>query len=237
MELRIKDCDFAAGKVLLIDKPYGWTSFDVVAKVRNLIRKYTGQKVKVGHSGTLDPLATGLMVLGTGKKTKFLSQAIDWDKEYIATIEFGKTTPSLDAGTEVERVCEYEHIDEELVRKTVEKFLGKQMQLPPKFSAKKVGGRRAYSLARRGQEVELKPVEVHFFEIEILELNLPKELKLRLLVSKGTYIRAFVRDFAEAMGSCAYLTGLVRTKVGPYKLEEAIGIKDFEIELETKCKK
>ncbi len=231
------NCDFAGGQILLIDKPSGWTSFDVVAKVRNLITKYTGQRVKVGHAGTLDPMATGLLILATGKKTKSLHALQMQDKEYIATIKFGATTPSFDADTQIDKIYPVEHLTQELIEKTLKQFLGKQLQYPPKFSAKRLKGQRAYNLARQGKDVELKPVEIEIKEIQILSLNLPTELTVKLKVSKGTYIRAFARDLGFKLNTGAYLTYLRRTAIGAYNVDDALTIKEFENFVSTHCSK
>ncbi len=229
------NCDFTSGQLLLIDKPKGWTSFDVVAKIRNLIKKYTGQKVKVGHAGTLDPMATGLLILGVGKKTKALNELQLYDKEYIAEVRFGATTPSFDAETPVDKIYPVGHLTEEKVKQILSKFLGKQMQVPPVYSAKRIKGKRAYDLARAGKDVELKPVEVEFKEIKILSLNLPSSVRLLLRVSKGTYIRAFARDLGYELNTGAYLTYLRRTSIGNFFVNDALTIEDFESNLSNFC--
>ncbi len=231
------NCDFSGGQILLIDKPKDWTSFDVVAKVRNLITKYTGQRVKVGHAGTLDPMATGLLILATGKKTKMLQDLQSLDKEYIATIKFGATTPSFDADTPIDKIYPVEHLTQELIEKTLKQFTGKQLQYPPKYSAKRLKGKRAYDLARKGKDFELKPVEIEIKQIQILSLNLPTELTLKLKVSKGTYIRAFARDLGFKLNTGAYLTFLRRTAIGQYSVNEAITISEFEHFISAQCSK
>ncbi len=230
------DCDFARGQILLIDKPQGWTSFDVVAKIRNLITKHTGQKVKVGHAGTLDPMATGLLIIATGKSTKKLNELQGLDKEYVATVRLGAETPTYDADSEIVRTFSTGHLTDELVRGAVQAFIGKMMQMPPEFSAKRIKGKRAYELARAGKKVELKPVEVEFKEIEILSLNLPEQLTVRLKVSKGTYIRSFARDLGRKLNTGAYLTGLRRTKIGDYSVDDALTLEQFET-LISQCSK
>ncbi len=226
--------DFEKGEILLIDKPQGWTSFDVVAKIRNAIRKYTGKKIKVGHAGTLDPMATGLLIIATGKKTKEINSLQLLDKEYIATIKLGATTPSDDAETQPDNFYPTKHITEDLIKETLNSFLGKQKQIPPKYSAKKIKGKKAYQLARQGKDFEMKPVEVEFKEIEILSLSLPDELTVRLVVSKGTYIRSFARDLGQNLNSGGYLTALRRTKVGSFSINQAISIEDFLQQLNLK---
>jgi tRNA pseudouridine55 synthase len=219
---------FLSGKLVLIDKPYGWTSFDVVNKVRLIIRSEFGiRKIKVGHAGTLDPLATGLMILLTGRATRRTDEFKDLDKEYIAEIELGKTTPSYDLETEVDKEYPIGHITDEKVKKVLTGFLGFQDQVPPIFSAKFIDGKRAYVFARKGEEKVLEPVKVNFREIELLNSALP-ELKVRVLCSKGTYIRSLARDIGEALGSGAYLKGLQRTAIGNSRLSEAMTIEEFE---------
>ncbi len=226
--------NFIEGEILLIDKPHGWTSFDVVAKVRNQIRRLVGQRVKVGHAGTLDPMATGLLILATGKKTKMINQLQGLDKEYIATILLGATTPSYDAETPVMQTYPTDHITAELVEEKAKSFLGKQLQIPPKYSAKKIKGKKAYDLARQGKDFQMKAIQVEYKEIEILSLSLPHEIIIRLVVSKGTYIRSFAHDLGQKLGSGAYLAGLRRTRIGSYSVEEAMSIEQFIDSLKTK---
>src|ERR1035437_6738691 len=219
---------FEEGKVLLFNKPVYWTSFDLVNKVRIMIRSTFGiKKIKVGHAGTLDPLASGLMIICTGKSTKKIDEFRDLDKEYIATFHIGKTTPSFDLETETD--CEYptEHITEKIVHDVLVGFLGEQQQLPPMYSAKQIDGKRAYEFARKGVQKELIPVTVFFREIELLSFNFP-EIKIRLACSKGTYIRSFARDFGLALKSGSYLSALERTSIGPYHLSKAYDIEKFQ---------
>ena len=216
-----KENEFLQGKVLLVNKPYSWTSFDVVRKIRNSItHKYNIKKIKVGHAGTLDPLATGLMILCTGKATKRIQEFLDQEKEYIADIEFGKTTPSFDLETDFDVFFPYEHISKELVERTLQKFTGEIEQMPPIFSAKKIEGKKAYNLARKGETPEIKPVKVYIKELEILHFQ-PPELKLRVVCSKGTYIRSLAHDMGASLDSGAYLKGLIRTKIGSYSIDNA----------------
>lgn len=219
--------DFFEGETLLINKPIQWTSFDVVNKVRNVIRRKFDQKLKVGHAGTLDPLASGLLILCTGKMTKKISDFSELNKEYIAKIIFGATTPSFDKETEIDEHFEKNHITEEFLKETLKGFLGKQEQIPPKFSAKKIDGEKAYIKARKGQEVIMKTVIVDFQEIEILEQNLPETATIRLTVSKGTYIRSFAHDLGERLNSGAYLDELKRTAIGNFKIKDAYELDDF----------
>ncbi len=219
---------FEEGQILLFDKPLYWTSFDLVNKVRIMIRAALGiKKIKVGHAGTLDPLATGLMILCTGKATKMVNNFIGFDKEYIASIYLGKTTPSYDLETQVDATYPTAHITKELVETTLKKFLGKQQQLPPLHSAKFVEGKRAYEYARKGIEKEMKPADIEITEIELLNFDLP-EIKIRVHCSKGTYIRALARDIGTSLSSGAHLCSLIRTSSGPYKLEDAFNLEKFD---------
>lgn len=220
--------DFKEGAVLLFDKPLEWTSFQVVNKVRWLLcRKLEIKKLKVGHAGTLDPKATGLVVLCTGKKTKEIEKIQAGEKEYIATLKLGATTPSFDLESEEDEIFPTEHITSELIQETVDKFIGELDQVPPIFSAVKVQGKRAYTHARKGQEVELKSRKIIINEIEIVSFDCP-ELVIRVRCGKGTYIRSLARDLGKALGSGAYLTGLRRTEVLPYHVDNAWTIENFE---------
>jgi tRNA pseudouridine55 synthase len=223
---------FEDGKILLFDKPVYWTSFDLVNKVRIMIRANLGiKKIKVGHAGTLDPLASGLMILCTGKATKRIDEFINSDKEYIATIHLGASTLSYDLETEINKEYSIDHITLDLVLTTLNSFIGEQNQMPPLYSAKFIDGKRAYEYARKGVEKELQPVKICFREIELTDFSLP-EIKVRILCSKGTYIRSFARDLGEALGSGAYLSSLVRSSIGEFKLESAINLEKFQIFLE-----
>jgi len=223
-----RNTDFQKGQVLLFDKPMYWTSFDLVKKIKNIIRNNCNQeKIKVGHAGTLDPLASGLMIICTGKSTKRISELQESDKEYIARFHLGKTTPSFDLETEIDATYETGHIDKDLILKALKHFEGEYNQVPPVFSAKNINGERAYSYARKGISVEMKPKRVIFHELELQEFN-PPEASIRILCSKGTYIRSFARDLGEYLDSGAYLSSLERTAIGNYKLEDAMQIDDFE---------
>ncbi len=223
---------FEEGEVLLFDKPLYWTSFDLVNKVRIMIKSSLGiKKIKAGHAGTLDPLASGLMIICTGKATKRIQEFRDIDKEYIADIHLGETTSSYDLETEINSKLSTGHITEELVRTTLNKFIGSQNQMPPIHSAKLIDGKRAYEYARKGIEKELTPVSIIIREIELLSFSLP-EIKVRILCSKGTYIRSFARDLGHALGSGAYLSSLVRTAIGSFKLMDAFSLENFEKYLE-----
>ena len=225
------ETDYIAGEVLLFNKPYKWTSFDVVNRIRKKIGVHLGiKKLKVGHAGTLDPLATGLVILCTGKKTKEIEKYQAQEKEYIANVHFGATTPSFDLESEINEEFPTEHITEDLLLETLTTFIGKQEQQPPIFSAKKVNGQRAYVNARKGKKVELKKSEIEIFEIELLEFALP-EAKIRISCSKGTYIRSFANDIGRKLNGGAYLSGLKRTKIGNYNINNAQTIEEFEKKL------
>lgn len=216
--------NFKEGEVLFFNKPLGWTSFKVVGHIRyHICRRMKVKKLKVGHAGTLDPLATGVMIVCTGKATKRIEEFQYHTKEYIATIQLGATTPSYDLEHEIDATYPTEHITREKIEEALKQFLGEIQQIPPAFSACKVDGARAYDLARKGQEVELKPKLLAIDEIELLACDLEKmEIKIRVVCSKGTYIRALARDIGEALHSGAHLTGLVRTRVGEVKLEDCL---------------
>lgn len=219
---------FEEGQILSFNKPLYWTSFDLVNKVRIMIRNEFGiRKIKVGHAGTLDPLATGLMIICTGKATKRIEDFMDLEKEYVATLHFGKTTPSFDLETETEGNFSVGHITRELFEMTLKGFLGEQQQMPPLHSAKFIEGKRAYEYARKGIEKELKPVNVTFRELELLLFGIP-ETKVRILCSKGTYVRSFARDIGIALNSGCYLSALERTSIGTFKVEEAYSLEKFE---------
>lgn len=206
------------GEILSFNKPYEWTSFNVVACVRNLLRRrLKTKKIKVGHAGTLDPLATGVLLVCTGKATKRIEELQSHTKEYIATLKLGATTPSFDKETEEDAVYPTEHITRELLDETLKKFVGSIEQVPPTYSAVKVNGKRAYEFARTGRDVELKAKTLVIDEIEVMSCNLPSKVVIRVVCSKGTYIRALARDIGQALGSGAYLTDLMRTRIGDRK--------------------
>lgn len=212
---------------MYFNKPLGWTSFKVVGHARyHICRRMKVKKLKVGHAGTLDPLATGVMIVCTGKATKRIEEFQYHTKEYIATIRLGATTPSYDLEHEIDATYPTEHITRELVEQTLQAFVGEIQQIPPAFSACMVNGKRAYDLARKGEEVELKPKLLVIDEIELLACNLP-EIKIRVVCSKGTYIRALARDIGEALQSGAHLTGLIRTRVGDVTLEQCLDPLEF----------
>jgi tRNA pseudouridine55 synthase len=223
-----KTYDFIEGEVLLINKPATWTSFDVVNKIRGMIRYFlkTG-KIKVGHAGTLDPLATGLLIICTGKATKSLHQYQDLDKEYTGTCCLGATTPSLDKETEISERYPVDHITEEMIREASKSLTGQIEQVPPAYSAIKIEGKRAYRMARGKQEVPMGPRKVLISSFDITGIQMPY-VKFRVSCSKGTYIRSLVRDFGESLGSSAYLDDLCRTRIGDFRLSDAMDITDLE---------
>ena len=222
--------DFIEGEILTFDKPYKWTSFDVVGKVRWLLCHRLGvKKLKVGHTGTLDPLATGVVVVCTGRKTKCIEQLQYDTKEYVATLQLGATTPSYDLEKPIDKTYPTAHITRALVEEVIPTFKGEQWQVPPMFSAVKVDGTRAYDLARKGQEVELKPKLLVIDEIEILDFDeTTMQLTLRVVCSKGTYIRALARDIGEKLNSGAHLIALRRTRVGDRRIEDSLSVEQFE---------
>jgi tRNA pseudouridine55 synthase len=220
--------NFLEGELLLINKPKGWTSFDVVNKIRYMIRFRTGSKdIKVGHAGTLDPLATGLLIVCTGKKTKEIGELVGMDKEYTGTFTMGATTPSLDLETPISETFDYKHIAKEDMLKVAKYFTGSFEQVPPAYSAKKHKGKRAYEFARENEEVTLQPQLITVDEFEIKKVELPT-VEFRIVCSKGTYIRALARDFGKALHSGAYLSSLCRTRIGEFELEDAINIDQLQ---------
>jgi len=216
------------GKILLIDKELKWTSFDVVNKIRIILKNQLGiKKIKVGHAGTLDPLATGLIIICTGKATKKIEEFINLDKEYIGVFRLGETTPSFDLETQVDKKYTLKHIDQEKILGVIQTFIGEHDQVPPAYSAKYVNGTRAYEFARRGENIKLKPNRVNIFNIELLSYKLP-DIKLKIMCSKGTYIRSLARDLGEVLKCGSHLTELRRTRIGNFDVRQACLIKDFE---------
>ena len=214
--------NFKEGEILYFNKPLGWTSFKVVGHVRyHICRRMGVKKLKVGHAGTLDPLATGVMIVCTGKATKRIEEFQYHTKEYVADIRLGATTPSFDLEHEIDATYPTEHITRELVEETLQRFKGEIQQVPPAFSACMVNGKRAYDLARKGKEVDLKPKLLVIDEIELLQCNLP-DIRVRVVCSKGTYIRALAMDIGVALNSGAHLTALQRTRVGNVRLEDCL---------------
>lgn len=216
------------GSVFLVDKPYTWTSFNVVGKFKVLIRKATGDKtIKVGHAGTLDPLATGLLIVCTGKATKKVNELMAQQKEYIATIKIGETTPSFDLETNPDKQYPTEHITRDLIDEVAKKFIGPQNQIPPLYSAKFIDGKRAYKFARKGVEMELKPVPIEIYSMDVLSFEMPY-LELKINCSKGTYIRSIANDYGKLLESGAHLTQLRRTASGDFKITDALTIEEIE---------
>ncbi|MBN2523037.1 MAG: tRNA pseudouridine(55) synthase TruB [Bacteroidales bacterium] len=219
------------GEILAFNKPYGWTSYYLVNKIRYFLCKFSGlKKLKVGHAGTLDPLATGLLILCTGKATKRIGEIQNMPKEYIAEIQLGATTPSYDLETKIDQTFEYKHINEKLIAQRLNLFKGKIQQIPPLYSAKNIRGIRAYELAREGVTRALDPVEVEIFSSELIEYKSPL-LKIKIICSKGTYIRAIARDLGKSLNSGGYLTALERTAIGNYSLADAFEVEKFKKEL------
>ena len=220
--------DFKEGEILCFDKPLGWTSFKVVGHARYHLCRYLGvKKLKVGHAGTLDPLATGVVMVCTGKATRRIEELQAHTKEYVATLRLGATTPSYDLEHEIDAVYPTEHIDRPMVEEVLQRFVGEIEQVPPAFSACMVNGTRAYDLARKGQEVELKPKKLVIDEIELLDCSLP-DITIRVVCSKGTYIRALARDIGQALQSGAHLTALRRTRVGDVRVEDCLDPLQFK---------
>ncbi len=220
--------EFVAGKTLLIDKPYKWTSFDVVNKLKYLLRYRLGiKKIRVGHAGTLDPLATGLLIVCTGKATKQIERFQNLDKTYTGTFIIGKTTPSFDLETQPGEVIPGDHITGELIYDTAKAFIGEQQQVPPLYSAKKIAGERAYTHARKGEHKELEAVRINIKAFDITRIELP-EVDFRVTCSKGTYIRALARDFGESLNNGAYLKSLKRTHIGTHSIDNTITITQLE---------
>ncbi|MCF8227136.1 MAG: tRNA pseudouridine(55) synthase TruB [Bacteroidales bacterium] len=215
------------GKTLLIDKELDWTSFDVVNKIRVSLRNELGiKKIKVGHAGTLDPLATGLVIICTGRSTKMISQYTGLDKEYVATVTLGATTPSFDLETEINQRLPFKHLTKEMIREELKGFLGTIEQVPPIFSAKQIDGKRAYNLARQGEDVKMRKNTVTIHEIEMIEYD-PPGLKLRICCSKGTYIRSIADDLGKKLKCGAHLSSLRRTRIGEFHVNDAEKINDF----------
>ena len=238
--------NFYTGEVLLIDKPYTWSSFQAVNKIKHALKNHPslivdGVKVKpkVGHAGTLDPLATGLLIVCTGKKTKTINDLMGMEKEYTGTFLLGATTPCYDLEKEVDKTFPTEHITLEAIKQAAIDFTGIQQQVPPIFSALLINGKRAYELARAGEEVEMKSREIDIKEFEITDVTLPSlpngqaSVSFRIVCSKGTYIRSIARDFGLALNSGAHLTKLCRTRIGDYKLEDAVTPQEFSERLKA----
>lgn len=229
--------NFYKGEVILVDKPYTWSSFQAVNKIKHAIKNHPSlvhegvkTKPKVGHAGTLDPLATGLLIVCTGKRTKTINELMGLEKEYTGTFFIGATTPCFDLEKPVDHTFPTEHITPELLKQATEKFIGKIQQVPPVFSAVMIDGKRAYELARAGIEAEIKPREVEIKEFELSNINLP-HVDFRIVCSKGTYIRSIARDLGLALNSGAHLTKLCRTRIGEYSLKDAVSPEEFSNKL------
>ncbi len=223
-----KSSNFVSGTLLLIDKPLEWTSFDVVKKIRNLIKKKLQiKKIKVGHSGTLDPFATGLLIVCTGKFTKRIEKIQGQEKTYTGQFTLGATTPSFDRETEASHTFDTAHITKQLLEETAKQFVGEIKQIPPIFSALKKDGKRLYDFARKNEEVEIKERKVMVHSFEITDINFP-EVSFKISCGKGTYIRSIANDFGRALNSGAYLSKLCRTKIGEYNLKDALSLNEVE---------
>lgn len=228
--------DFISGEIIGIDKPLGWTSFDAVKRVRGAIqRRLDVRKFKVGHAGTLDPLATGVLIVCTGRATRKIEELQNGTKEYVATLRLGATTPSFDLETQIDATYPTEHITEQMIREVLPQFTGHIMQVPPVFSAVKVDGKRAYNIARKGKgdQVELKAKPLVIDEMEFLDYD-GQDLRLRIVCSKGTYIRALARDIGQTLNSGAHLVGLRRTRVGAIKADKCLSV-DEAVKLISEC--
>lgn len=227
MDVRTKD-DFLNGQLLLIDKPLGWSSFQAVNKLKWAIRKkFNLKKIKIGHAGTLDPLATGLLLICTGKFTKTINDLQGQIKEYTGAITLGGTTPSYDLETEIDRTFSIDHITKEKIQETTQQFIGQIEQIPPIFSALKKDGKRLYEYAREGVKIDIKKRQITILEFEIVNVNMPV-VEFRVVCSKGTYIRSLAHDFGKVLNSGAHLTALRRTKIGEYNVNNAIDPVEFE---------
>ena len=222
-----EEIDYIKGGILLIDKPLEWTSFDVVNKIRNAIKRKHGKRLKVGHAGTLDPLASGLLIVCTGSFTKKINEFQDLEKEYEGVFVLGATRPSYDKETEIDATFSIQGITEDAIRKAALKFIGEIDQVPPVYSAIKVDGKRAYESARKGKELEMQARKVSIKAFEITKVELPS-VHFKVICSKGTYIRSLARDFGAALGCGAYLDALIRTGIGHFKLNKALSIKEAE---------
>lgn len=228
--------DFISGEILYIDKPLGWTSFDAVKRLRGALQRRLGlKKFKVGHAGTLDPLATGVLIVCTGRATRLIDTLQAGVKEYVATLQLGATTPSFDLEKKIDSTYPTDHITRELIEETLPQFRGSIMQVPPVFSAVKVDGKRAYKFARKGSDIELKPRQLQIDELELTGFD-PESMRLtiRVVCSKGTYIRALARDIGAALNSGAHLTALRRTRVGDASEDKCLGI-DSALEMIESC--
>lgn len=222
----LRGINFEEGYIAVVDKPLRWTSTDVVRKIKFALRRIGYRKIKVGHAGTLDPLATGVLLVCIGRATKMVDALQAEEKEYIADVMLGATTPSYDLEHEIDRTYPWEHITREAVEKALDSLTGERLQTPPVYSAKKIEGTRAYELARAGEEVAVRQALIRIYEMELLACELP-QLRIRVRCSKGTYIRSLAREIGEALGSGAHLTALRRTRSGGFTVENAWNLEDF----------
>lgn len=222
----LRGLNFEEGYIAVIDKPLEWTSTDVVRKIKYALRRLGYHRIKVGHAGTLDPLATGILLVCIGRATKLVDALQAEEKEYIADVMLGATTPSFDLEHPIDRTYPWEHITEEQVRRAMQSLTGERMQIPPLYSAKKVEGTRAYELARAGETTELRQAQITIYEMELLACELPR-IRIRVRCSKGTYIRALARELGEALASGAHLTALQRTRSGGFLIDRAWQLDDF----------
>lgn len=227
--------DFVSGQILKVDKPLHWTSFDVVKRIRGVLtRRHGVKRFKVGHAGTLDPLATGVMLICTGRATKLIDQLQAGEKEYVATVKLGVTTPSFDLETEIDQTFPTDHIDRQAVEKALEQFRGAIMQVPPVFSAVKINGKRAYKMARKGEAPELKAKPIVISELELLDFDPATcSARLRIACSKGTYIRSLARDIGAELGCGGHLTALRRTRVGSVSIYDCTDVRPLIEDLKT----
>lgn len=233
--ISIPTMNFTEGEILYIDKPYGMSSFGALARVRTLISRRLGHRVKIGHAGTLDPLATGVLILCTGRRTKEIETLQYHTKEYTATLQLGATTPSFDREHTVDFTYPTAHITRGLIEGVLPRFVGDILQVPPEYSACKIGGQRAYKMMRKGKDVELKPKKLRIDEIELTLFDRERmRMGIRVVCGKGTYIRALARDIGQALGSGAYLTELRRTRVGSVRVDDCIALDDFPSWLESR---
>lgn len=227
--------DFVSGQILQVDKPLHWTSFDVVKRIRGVLtRRHGVKRFKVGHAGTLDPLATGVMLICTGRATKLIDQLQAGEKEYVATVQLGATTPSFDLETEIDQTFPTDHIDRQAVETVLEQFRGAIMQVPPVFSAVKINGKRAYKMARKGEAPELKAKPIVISELELLDFDPSTcSARLRIACSKGTYIRSLARDIGAELGCGGHLTALRRTRVGSASIYDCTDVRSLIEDLKT----
>lgn len=228
----LRGINFEEGYIAVLDKPLRWTSTDVVRKIKFALRRIGYRKIKVGHAGTLDPLATGVLLVCIGRATKMVDALQSEEKEYIADVMLGATTPSFDLEHEIDRTYPWEHITREAVEQALERLTGERLQTPPVYSAKKIEGTRAYELARAGEEVAVRQALIHIYEMELLECELPR-LRIRVRCSKGTYIRSLAQEIGQALDSGAHLTALRRTRSGGFTVENAWNLDDFMEKLQN----